>query len=33
MRLRKEMTQRECIWGKEKNHLLSKVELFNLEIA
>lgn len=30
-KLRKEMAQRECIWGKEKNQLLSKAEILNLE--
>jgi hypothetical protein len=30
-RLRREAAQRECIWNKEKNQLLSKAEILNLE--
>lgn len=30
-RLRREVAQRECIWNKEKNQLLSKAEILNLE--
>jgi chromosome segregation ATPase len=30
-RLRREAAQRECIWNKEKNQLLNKAEIFNLE--
>lgn len=25
------MAQRECLWGKEKNQLLNKAEILNLE--